>query len=272
MGAFNAAISGLFDLFFAPFGARSWLGMIVVSAITGVVLLFVFRCTSNQRGIRAAKDRILSHLLEVVLYRDELRVVLRAQARLAKDNLRYLGHALIPLCFMMVPVLVLLIQIDLRYGHRPLRDGESTILAVKLRPGGPDLDEVSVVAPPGVEIETEALRMPSVNEVDWRLRAQAPGDYPIRIAIGGVEYEKRLVVGERKGRVSPQRVGAGLWQKFVNPGEPPLPADGPLASVSVTYSGASLPLFGWRIHWIWPWLILSMVFGYALKGPLRVQV
>jgi len=272
MGAFNAAISGLFDLFFAPFGARSWLGMIVVSAITGVVLLFVFRCTSNQRGIRAAKDRILSHLLEVVLYRDELRVVLRAQARLAKDNLRYLGHALVPLCFMMVPVLVLLIQIDLRYGHRPLRDGESTILAVKLRPGGPDLDEVSVVAPPGVEVETQALRMPSVNEVDWRLRAQAPGDYPIRIAVGGVEYEKRLVVGERKGRVSPQRVGAGVWQKFVNPGEPPLPADGPLASVSVTYSGASLPLFGWRIHWIWPWLILSMVFGYALKGPLRVQV
>ena len=65
MGALNAAISGLFDLFFAPFGARSWLGMIIVSAITGGVLLFVFRCTSNQRGIRAAKDRILSHLLEV---------------------------------------------------------------------------------------------------------------------------------------------------------------------------------------------------------------
>lgn len=272
MGAFNAAMSGLFDVFFAPFGARSWPGMIIVSAITGVVLLFVFRCTSNQRGIRAAKDRILSHLLEVVLYRDELRVVLRAQARLAKDNLRYLGHALVPLCFMIVPVLVLLIQIDLRYGHRPLAEGESTILAVKLRPGGPDLDEVSVAAPSGVEIETQALRMPSANEVDWRLRALKPGDYPIRITVGGVEYEKRLVVGEQKGRVSPQRVGAGVWQKFTNPGEPPLPADGPLVSVSVTYSGADLSLFGWRMHWIWPWLVLSMAFGYALKGPLRVQV
>jgi len=149
MGAFNAAISRVFDLLFAPFPARSWLGMIIVSALTGVVLLFVFRYTSNQRGIRAAKDRILSHLLEVVLYRDELRVVLRAQARLAKDNLRYLGHALVPLCFMMVPVLVLLIQIDLRYGHRPLGDGESTILAVKLRAGGPSLDEVSVSPRPG---------------------------------------------------------------------------------------------------------------------------
>src|SRR4030067_1152469 len=103
MGAFNAAISRLFDVFFAPFGARSWPGMIIISTLTGVVLLFVVRCTSNQRGIRAAKDRILSHLLEVVLYRDELRVVLRAQARLAKDKLRYLGHALVPLCFMGVP-------------------------------------------------------------------------------------------------------------------------------------------------------------------------
>jgi len=114
--------------------------------------------------------------------------------------------------------------------------------------------------------------MPSVNEVDWRLRAEAPGDYALRIAVGGREYEKRLVVGERKGRVSPRRVGSGLWRKLVNPGEPPLPADGALASVSVTYSGAELPLFGWRIHWIWPWLILSLAFGYALKGPLRVHV
>jgi hypothetical protein len=31
-------------------------------------------------------------------------------------------------------------------------------------------------------------------------------------------------------------------------------------------------LLSWRVHWVWPWLIISMAFGYALKGPLRVQV
>jgi len=272
MGTFNAVITRAFDLLFAPFSARPWAGLVVVSLLTGLVLLLVFRYTSNQRGIRAAKDLIISHLLELLLYRDELRVVMRAQARLAKDNLRYLGHALVPLVFMIPPVLVLLIQMDLRYGHQPLQVGERTILAVKLRPGDPGPDQISLSVPPGVEVETPALRMPAVGEVDWRLRAETPGDYRLVIKLGREEFEKRLVVGERRGLVSPRRVGTGLWQKFLNPGEPPLPADGPIASVSVTYSGASLPLFGWRLHWIWPWLILSMAFGYALKGPLRVQV
>jgi len=92
------------------------------------------------------------------------------------------------------------------------------------------------------------------------------------IKVGKDEFEKWLVVDEQSGRVSPRRVGAGLWQQFFDTGEPPLPRDGPLAWVSVSYSGASFPLFGWRLRWIWLWLILSMAFGYARKGPFRVQV
>ncbi len=271
MDVFNTVVTRGFDLLFAPFSARPWAGLVVVSFLTGLVLLLVFRYTSNQRGIRAAKDLIISHLLEVLLYRDELRVVMRAQARLAKDNLRYLGHALVPLIFMIPLVVVLLIQIDLRYGRRPLRVGERTILAVGLRPGTADLAQVSLRAPPGIEIETPALRMPAADEVDWRLRADAPGDYALRIGVGGKEYLKRLVVGRQGTRLSARREGSA-WRRFQSPGEPPLPPEGPIASISVTYPGASLPLFGWRLHWIWPWLLLSLAFGYALKGPLRVQV
>ncbi len=272
MGAFNTAITGAFDLLLAPFYTHPWWGMVVLSALSGVLLLLVFRHTSNQRAIRAAKDHIISHLLEVLLYRDELRVVLRAQARLAKDNLRYLGHALVPLVFMIPLVLILMVQIDLRYGRRPLQVGERAILAVKLHSGGPTADEVSLSAPPGLVIETPALRMPAIREVDWRIRADTDGDYRLLVTVAGEEYEKRIVVGRRAPRVSARRTGEGLWDRFLNPGEPPLPADAPIASVAVSYPGASLPLFGRRLHWIWPWLILSLAFGYALKGPLRVQV
>lgn len=272
MGIFNAVVTRAFDLLFAPFGSSPWAGMVFISLLTGFVLLLVFRHTSNQRGIRAAKALILSHLLEVLLYRDELRVVLRAQARLAKDNLRYLGYALVPLIFMMPPVLVLLVQMDLRYGHRPLREGESTILALKLREASASLDQVSLTAPPGIEIETPALRMPAIGEVDWRLRATTPGEYQLRISVGDQEFLKEMVVGERASRISSQRAGEGLGGRFFNPGEPPLPADSPVSWVKLTYPSASLSLFGLRLHWIWPWLILSLAFGYALKGPLRVQV
>jgi hypothetical protein len=28
----------------------------------------------------------------------------------------------------------------------------------------------------------------------------------------------------------------------------------------------------WRLFWFWPWLVISMAVGYALRGPLRVQL
>jgi hypothetical protein len=271
MGVVNAAITGLFDLLLAPFGWSAWAGLVFISLLTGAVLLTVFRYTSNQRGIRATKDQIISHLLEVLLYRDDVRVVLRAQARLARDNLRYLGHALVPLAFMIVPVGFLLVQTDLRYGLRPLAAGEKAIVAVELGPGV-DLDEVSLSASPGIEVETLPLRIPTLQEVDWRVKAVAPGKQELRISVGGEEFVKEIRVGMSGGRVSRARVSGGVWAQFLHPGEPPIPRDAGAKSVTVSYPSAEMELLGWRVHWVWPWLLISMAFGYALKGPLRVQV
>jgi hypothetical protein len=239
--------------------------------VTGGLLLLIFRYTSNQRAIRATKDRIIAHLLEVVLYRDQMRVVVRAQARLLADNLRYLGYALVPLAFMAVPVGLLLMQLDLRYGHRPLRVGEKAIISVKLAPNS-DLARVELSAPRGIEVETESLRMPAVSEVDWRIRAAEAGRHEVRVSVGGESVSKQIIVGRTWARVSPARVGRGVWRQFLHPGEPPVPASAAVERIAVSYPPAELTLLGRPVHWVWPWLVISMAFGYALKGPLKVNL
>jgi hypothetical protein len=271
MAAVNGIITGILDVALAPFGGHVWVELIFISLVTGGLLLLIFRYTSNQRAIRATKDRILAHLLEVVLYRDQMRVVARAQARLFLDNLRYLGYALVPLMFMVVPVGLLLMQLDLRYGHRPLRVGDSAIIAVRLRSSA-DLDRVSLSANEGVTIETESLRIPALSEVDWRIRAKEPGRHEVEVSVAGHPLTKQVVVGGGWGRISPARVGRGGWEQFLHPGEPPLPARAAVTSVTVSYPSGELTLFGRPVHWVWPWLVISMAFGYVLKGPLRVQV
>jgi hypothetical protein len=271
MATLNSIITRGFDLVLAPFGGSAWAGLIFISLITGAVLLMVFRYTSNQRGIRATKDQIISHLLEVLLYRDDVRVVLRAQARLARDNLRYLGYALVPLAFMLIPVGLLLVQTDLRFGHRPLKKGEKAIVAVKVAPGV-NLDELALSASPGIEVETLPLRIPALDEVDWRVKAVAAGKQELRIGLGAEEIVKDIMVGPSGGRISGARVAGSLWAQFLHPGEPPIPRDAGAKSITVSYPSAHMELLGWRLHWVWPWLLISMAFGYALKGPLRVQV
>jgi hypothetical protein len=261
----------MFDLLLAPFGGHPWLAMIFVSLITGVGLLAIFRYTSNQRSIKSSKDQIMADLLEVLLYRDDMRTVVRAQARLLVHNARYLRYALPPVLFIIIPFVLFAFQLDLRYGHRALRPGERAIVAVAVAPGV-DLDQVALSVPAGIEVETPGLRMPSVNEVDWRIRAESPGEFAVLAAAEGQEFEKRIVVGGWGNRVSMERVGGGLVELLKNPGERPLPGDAPVRSVHVNYPEAKLHFLGWSMLWLWPWLILSMIFGYALKGPLGVQV
>jgi len=94
----------------------------------------------------------------------------------------------------------------------------------------------------------------------------------LRFTAGGEQFVKQVVVDRLGTRVATRRVRTGFRAQAAHPGEPPLPAAGQVEWVQVSYPPASLRLLRWRLHWIWPWLILSMAFGYLLKGPLRVEV
>ena len=82
MGLINRLLGSLFDLLFLPFRSLNpWAGMIFISLLTGLLMLLIYRWTSNQAGIRRVKDKIKAHLLELRLYKDNMGVTMKARAR-----------------------------------------------------------------------------------------------------------------------------------------------------------------------------------------------
>ena len=267
----NSIMTTIFDALLRPFaGLSAWYGIAVVSLLTGVIMLLIFRCTSNQRAIRRAKDRIRAHLLELRLYRDDMGVLLRAQKDILVNDLIYLGHALVPLVVMVVPVVLVLVQLNARYGYQPVRPGESVIIAAKLQPGARLDAAAKLVVPKGLRVETPPLRIPALNEVDWRVRGERPGRYEVQVLVGDQNGEKAVTVSRGWARLT-RVVGRGFWHDLYDPGE--LPSMGPqFESIAVGYQPASLPLGRWHVHWLVAFFILSIAFGFALKGVLRVEV
>ena len=277
MATFNAAIGSVFGLAVLPFRAMNpWLAMIVVSVLTGLLMLAVFRWTSNQEGIRRAKEAIKAHLLELRLYKDNMAQQMRSQGRILRANGRYILHAFRPMLVMIVPVMLLLIQINLWFGSRPLASGETAILKVKLAAGRFALaSDVSIEAPPGVAVETPPLRIEEEREIDWRLRAAAPapGAYDLTLKLGPDSFTKSLQIGgSRLAPISNVRPGASILDQIFNPGEKPLPRALPVESVEVDHPERRLPLLGLRLHWLVAYFALSIVFGFALKGVFKVEI
>jgi len=275
MGAFNLVLGKLFALLFWPLQALGpWPAMIVVSFLTGLLMLFIFRGVSNQAGIRAAKNRIKAHLLELRLYKDNLAQQLRSQAKMLAANGRYIGYAVKPMLVMIVPILLILIQLNLWFGTQPLRVGESVLMKITLSEGGDPLTtELRLEAPAGTEVETPPLRIEEEREIDWRVKAGAEGVHSFVVRAGGERFTVPVAVGrERLTRLAAVKPGPGFFGQLFNPGDKPVPKNAGIASIEIAYPERRMSLFGWQIHWLIVYFVLSIVIGFAFKGVFKVEI
>jgi uncharacterized membrane protein (DUF106 family) len=271
----NTILGKLFDLVFLPFRSLNpWAGMTFISLLTGLLMLFIYRLTSNQGGIRKVKDRIKAHLLELRLYKDNMGVTMKAQGQILRANLSYLGLNFKPLLVMIVPLVLILAQLNLWFGAEPLVVGRPAILKVELAPEASFSDmEFALEVPQQITVETPPLRIEELKEVDWRIKADSPGIFDLTIRAGGQSVLKTVVVdGRPLQKISALKVRRNFLDEVLYPGEKPLPGRNQVRSVELAYPARRLNLFGLRVHWLLAYLGLSIVFGFALKRPFKVEI
>ncbi len=270
----NFVFDGLLSLFA---GLSPAFGLLAISIITGILMLLVFRYTSDQKGIKRAKNLVKAHFLAIRLYKDDISQMLSTMKNIIVSNLFYMSKSLKPMMFMLVPVALVLIQLDSRYEHRPFMIGESTIVSVHLTPNmAPStlssLSEVTLHAPEGIKIETPALRIPEKSEVAWRIRMEKEGIYDLIIQSGGQKFNKRLNVSNELTALAPNKERASFTAALFNPAEISLPSDSPFESIVITYPKRTLNMFGVSFHWLVGFFVLSLVAGFSLKGVFGVEI
>jgi hypothetical protein len=274
MGVLNSIVGAISDVFFAPFRSLGpWPGMIVISLITGVGMLLIFKKTSNQEAIKRAKNQIKARLLEIRLFKNDTGGSFRSMGAILGANFRYMGHALRPMLVMLIPVMLILAQLNLRYGAESLAKGGQALVKMKLTEGtSAEATAISLKAPAGVTVETPPLRIEEEGEVDWRIRGDAAGLHRLTFDVGGTPIEKSVSVNQSSpAKVATIRSGK-FWDLFLTPGEKPLPKNSMVESIEVVYPSYRLPLFGGGINWLVAFFVLSMIFGFGLKGVFKVEI
>jgi uncharacterized membrane protein (DUF106 family) len=276
MQNFNRAISSFFDLVISPFKTIDpiW-SLALFSLLIGIIMLIIFRYTSNQQKIRETKSKIRAYIFELSLFKDEIGIVLSAQKNIFIYNLKYIKYALKSMLFMMVPLVLILIQLESWYGHRPLKPDESAIVSLKLREGGHTLSDITLKAGEGIIVETPPLRIPEQNEIDWRIRARETGDHDLTFNVPGEEIRQKVIVSE-KGLVQVSRLASasasGFTDTLLNPALRHLPGDSQVEQIKIDYPAMSIEIYKWHVHWLVIVFVLSIVFGFALKGLFRVEI
>ncbi len=133
-------------------------------------------------------------------------------------------------------------------------------------------NKIVLTVPLGLSMETPPLRIDGSKEIYWRIRADREGVYDLGFRVHNMEVKKKVFVTPKITRLSPETFKGGIVNSFLYPGEPSLTEGTVLESIKVTYPSAKISLFGWNIHWLVLFFILTLIFGFVLMKPFKVRI
>ncbi len=260
-------------LLLAPVGyLPGWFSATVASAATGILLLAVFKYTSNQRAIKRVRDDINAQLLALKLFKDSASVSLKAQGRTLLGAFRLFVLAIVPILVMALPVTMLLAQLALWYQARPLLIGEDAIVVLNLNStSGSSWPAVRLGPTDSVEVTAGPVRVQSKREVCWNVRPRTPGSHRLEFQVGDQIYAKEIAVGEGFMRVSRLRPGWDWSLILLNPWEPPFRASDPVRSIEIDYPERSSWTCGTDL-WVIYWFAVSMLAALCFRRALNVSI
>jgi hypothetical protein len=274
IAAWSSALSNaLGRSLLAPVGAvPGWLSATVIAVVTGVLLLAVFKYTSNQHAIARVRNEINAHLLALKLFKDSARVSLRAQGRVLRGAFWLFVFAIVPMVVMALPVTLLLGQLALWYQARPLRVGEESVVTLKLNgDAAAAWPAVSLRPSSAVAITVGPVRVRSKREVCWNVRALEEGSHHLVFQVGDQPTSKELAIGDGFLRVSTERPGWDWSAILLNPAEEPFRPDNPVRSIEIAYPHRSSWTSG-KDTWVIYWFVVSMVGALCFRRALNVAV
>jgi hypothetical protein len=269
----NAGANALGGILFAPIAnLPGWLSATLIAAVTGVVLLLVFKHTSHQRAIKAVRADLKANLLSLKLFRDSTAVVFRAQGQVFWGALRLLLLAVVPILVMIVPVLLIMAQMGLWYQSRPLKVGEEANVILFLSDSArANWPEVKLEPTGAVEVRVGPLRAFQKGEVGWKIRALEAGYHQLVFKVNGRPVDKELAIGDGFMRVSTQRPGWDWFDVLLNPDEEPFRDDSPVKSIEINYPERDSWTSG-TTWWIYYWFVISMISALCFRRLFNVHI
>jgi hypothetical protein len=269
VAAINTALVAVFDAALAPLLRLPPLAaLLIISLITAVLVVMVMRRVSDQARLRATRRRMQAALFEIRLHADDPVAVLRSFGDMLIQNAIYLRLNLVSLLWLIVPLSLMVAQLQAFYGYTGLKPGEPALITLESDSAAP----VALEAPDGIRVETEPVRLLGSAATVWRIVPMESGAFVVTTRTGSSTVSKTIIVGDRPARRSPVRLRGDLERQLLYPSEPLIPAESGITSIAVDYPEGLVDLFGWPVHWLIVYGLFSLLAALLVSRRLGVTI
>jgi hypothetical protein len=277
MTIFNHMLGTIFDqimigLGFIPAG---W-GLILFSVISGVILLLIYGQVSWQSGIAKIKVQIMAALREVILFRHDAFLTIRAQGRMFVYGLAYLLIALPPVIILAVPCIILLAQLNQYYGVRPLSPGEASIVSVAVD-NSDDLYRISLKGGEGLEL-SPPVRVMAEKEAYWRVRqsvasaTSSAGPTKLSVTLETDNAKEEFPVAFAPSKRIDEVYRSNSWWRNLFFGAEKGVGLLSVREISINYPDREYKFLGLSLNWIVIFFLVSLLSGWVTSRVFHVEI
>jgi len=215
-------------------------------------------------------------MFESVLFRHDLRSSLAAQSRMFIGGVTYFALAIPPILILAIPSLIILAQLNLRYGARALNPGERAMLTVEV--ANEDLlFEAHAKASGDISI-TPPIRDLDNLQVSWRVDPKPAAtdsnsqQAKVILSIGEASTEQPIHVGTRPETLPTEVHVSPLWQFLYPGGSVPETLRSYVRSIVVTYPEQTMHMAGMNMDWLVLFVCLSILSGFAASKVFGIEI
>jgi uncharacterized membrane protein (DUF106 family) len=266
-------VSACFDVLLRPLDALPVLvSLTLVSLTTAILVLLIFRVSSDQDAVAAVKRQIHAGFFEMRLLNDDLSAMLHAARDILRHEVTHVRLSLVPLFLTAVPLVVIVAQLQCRFGYVGVPPGHPVLVTAELKSSNVN-PLLATISGSGLQADTPTgVWIPALHQAVWRVVPVEPGEHAIEVRIGDDVYVKTLQASTGLGRSSPLRPSSRLDDQILHPCETPLPDEALLGAIRVAYPVREIDVFGWHLHWMVVYLLESIVFVQLLKPATGVRM
>ncbi len=274
MGLFNI-LDPILNVVIGPLiNAGYLIALIVLALAINLLLLLIYKKTTNQELMKRLKDEMKELQNETKPLKDHPEKMMEVQRRTMETNMKYMKQSLKPNLYTFIPIIIILGWMSTQFAFLPIMPGDEFNVTIQV---ADPVKKVTMGSPAGLQLISNATQTVANHEARWTLKAKDEGLKTLQFQTDNeVTAQKNVLVTKERKYLSPVKTQKGIIDYIYGSSEY-LTAEEKKAVSSITLTQKPIlplgngSLFGWQPGWLGTYIILSIVLNLVLRKLLKLH-
>ncbi len=229
--------------------------IVILSFVLTFLITIVYKFTTNQKLMKSMKAEMKKLQKEAKAFKNNPSKAMAHQKKLMEKNMQYMKHSLKPTLYTFIPIIIIFGWLNANLAYHPIQPETEFDVNVYFKEG--TLGEIYLEAvPDNLTFISNSTQEIEQGMVSWTLKGPE-GEYLLAFTYNDREYHKDVIISE-ENRYAP-------IQKDIK--------DSNITKIEIDNKKVRPfgRFFGLNPGWLGAYIILSLVFSFALRKILKIS-